>query len=155
MVKDVPARLADGDRLVVTLRAADSPDVIKDRKSGIFCASSDRNLGECVFRFHEKDNAPRTLGELICETYRKSTMIIRDPDLANIRIHRLKSEDNSEEVVKIDFATIVGSVTAKSSNEEARRLDPPLQWGISWRLRQETRNLRRSGEDLGVSWSAF
>jgi hypothetical protein len=128
-VKDVPARLADGDRVVVSLRAADAPDVVKNRKSGIYCTSPDRIFGECVFRFHEKDNAPRTLCELIAEVYRNSPMVIVDPDLTKIRIRRLKPADDSEDVLIVNLATIAGNVTAKSTKEEVQRLDFPLQWG--------------------------
>jgi len=128
-IKDVPARLADGDRIVVSLRAADAPDVIKNRKSGIYCTSPVRIFGECVFRFHEKDNAPRTLGELIAESYRSSSVIIADPDLSNIQIRRLNPDGHSEEVLRVDLETIAKSVSAKSPDDEVRRLDIPLKWG--------------------------
>jgi hypothetical protein len=128
-VKSMPARLANGDRVIIPLRSAGEPESLKNRRSGIFRTIADGVFGECVFRFHEKDNAPRTLGELIAESYRNSPMIAPDPDLSNIRIRRLKREDNSEAVLKIDFARIAGSVSAKTPEDEARRLDVPLEWG--------------------------
>jgi ankyrin repeat protein len=126
VVKFVRARLADGDRIIVPLLPGDDPGALAIRKSGIYRTAPGRLFGECVFRFSEKDNAPRTLGDLIAESYVSSGMVIPDPDLAHIQIHRLKRDSASEELVEINLMAAVQQASVDMPETEARKLDVPL-----------------------------
>jgi ankyrin repeat protein len=128
-VKDLAARLADGDRVVVPLKGVDDAASINDRKSGIFRVAPGRIFGECVFRLHEKDNAPRSLGELIEGSYGGSNLIVPEPDFSNVRVYRLKPDNSGEDTITVNLAKSIDSVSTKTSRQEAIDLDFPLQWG--------------------------
>jgi ankyrin repeat protein len=127
-VKSIPARLADGDRIIVPLLPENDPGALSIRKTGIYRIAPGRLFGECVFRFSEKDNAPRTLGDLIAETYytSPSRMIIPDPDLAHVQIHRLKQESADEEHLEINLIPAIQQVSLEMPEADARKLDVPL-----------------------------
>jgi ankyrin repeat protein len=123
------ARLADGDRVIVPLVKIDDPDALKARRSGVFRAAPGGVFGERVFNLHEKDDAPRTLGELIVESYCNSPLIVPHPDFSNIRIRRLKADASGEETLVVNLNKAIDSVSAKTASKEAAALDTPLQWG--------------------------
>jgi hypothetical protein len=125
-VTNIPARLADGDRVIVTLLPENDPGALSIRKTGIYRTAPGRLFGECVFRFSEKDNAPRTLGDLIAESYLMSGMFIPDPDLAHIQIHRLKRDSATEELLEINLMATVQQASVDMPETEARKLDVPL-----------------------------
>jgi ankyrin repeat protein len=128
-LKNVPARLADGDRIIVPLLPENDPGALAVRKTGIYRTAPGRLFGECVFRFSEKDNAPRTLGDLIAESYLTSQMVIPDPDFARIQIHRLKQDSAAEELLEINLIPAIQQVTVDTPGTEARKLDVPLKPG--------------------------
>jgi ankyrin repeat protein len=123
------ARLANGDRVIIPLVKFDDPDALSARRSGVFRTAPGGVFGERVFHLHEKDDAPRTLGELIVESYRNSLLIVPTPDFSNIRIRRLKPDASGEETLAINLNKAIDSVSAKTSSKEAAALDTPLQWG--------------------------
>ena len=67
------------------------------------------------------------MGEVIAEAYYVSPMVIPQPDLAHLQIHRMKGGD--EETIEIDLASRAAGVNAQTSNEDARKLDVPLVAG--------------------------
>jgi hypothetical protein len=127
-VKEVPARMSDGDRIIIPLRPPDDAEALAKRRKGIFQAAPGRVFGAQIFTWREKDHAPRTLGEFLVESYRASEMVIPDPDLSRIIIHRLKTDTGEEEHLPADFAKAI-STGPDLEPEEARKLDVPLEWG--------------------------
>ncbi len=128
-IKHVPARLADGDALIVPLLPLNAPAAIAQRMKGIYRVSPGRIFGERVFEFTESDDAPRSLGELITEAYKTSEMVVPDPDFSRILIHRLNGANGTEETLTVDLAARIEQVSGKTSEDDARKLDYPLQPG--------------------------
>jgi hypothetical protein len=56
-----------------------------------------------------------------------SHVVIPQPDLAHVRIHRIKGD--AEETLEIDLASRIAGVSAQTSEEDARKLDVPLVAG--------------------------
>jgi ankyrin repeat protein len=129
LVKNLPARLADGDKVIVPLAGFDDPEALKARKAGIFRTAPTGIFGERIFQFHEKDDAPRTLGELIAESDRVSMMVVPEPDFSAIRIRRLKPDGSGEITLTVDLTKAIESISAKTPQKDARALDVPLEWG--------------------------
>jgi len=129
LVRNLPARLANGDKVVVPLLPLNHPEALAARMKGIYRAMPGRMFGDRIFAKSEKDDAPRTLCELIVESYRQGPFVVANPDFAHIRIHRLNADASAEESVEVDLASRIPSVTAQTSSAEAAKLDVPLQWG--------------------------
>jgi ankyrin repeat protein len=128
-VKDIPARLGDGDRIIMPLRAANNADAIARRRLGIFQTAPGRLLGQRVFEWKQKDNTARTLGEFLMQSYLAGEMIVPAPDLSKIALHRLKGDSGEEETLRIDFTKATAAVSNATTYEQARALDVPLRWG--------------------------
>jgi len=128
-IKELLARLADGDRVIIPLLPADDVEALKARRTGIFRATTNRVFGDQTFRLGDMDDAPRTLGDLILEGERRSDMLIPEPDLANIRIHRLKADGAAEETLQINLQATIDTITTETPYAEVRKLDVPLRWG--------------------------
>ncbi len=65
-VKPLPARLADGDRIIIPLRDAHKPATVADRRTGIFRVAPGGLPGERVFQWSKDDPRPYTLCESFC-----------------------------------------------------------------------------------------
>lgn len=128
-IRELPARFADGDTLVIPLLKASDAAALAKRRAGIFRAAPGRIFGDRIFNLTERDDAPRTLGEFVTCAYISSSMVIPNPDLSHIKIHRLKGDDGSEETIEVDFNAKANQVDARSEEEAARKLDVPLQPG--------------------------
>ena len=128
-VKELPARIGDGDTIIIPLRSASAPEALSKRRTGIFQTAPGRVLGQQVFQRKSEDGATRTLGEFLMQSYLTGEMIVPLPDFAKIVIYRLKGESGEEEKLTIDFTKAIAAATDKSPAKDARALDVPLQWG--------------------------
>ena len=128
-VKDLPARLADGDQIIIPLRPPDDADALARRRAGIFQAAAGRVLGQRIFESKAQENTPPTLCEFLMQSYLFGEMIVPLPDLSKITIHRLKGEAGEEETLSIDLRKAIASVSNQTTPEESRALDVPLHWG--------------------------
>jgi hypothetical protein len=128
-VKPLPATLADGDRVSIALLPATDAAALAERRGGIYRVAPGCLLGERVFRLTASDNAPRTLCEVVAESYQHSRMVVPQPDLARIRIHRLKADGSGEETLEVDLVSPAAKVSAQTPGPEVRKLDVPLIWG--------------------------
>jgi hypothetical protein len=63
------------------------------------------------------------------QSYLTSPMVVPEPDLARIVIHRSKGDAGEEEQIAVDLRRAISSLTAQTTAEQARQLDVPLQWG--------------------------
>ncbi len=147
-VKELPARLADGDRVVIPLRAANDPEALNQRRSGIFRAAPGRVFGERVFERKHDDPVPRTLCELIAESYAGSPMIVPHPDFSRITIHRLNGDSGEEEAIAVDLSEAVRKVEVQTPEADVRAHDIILQWGDMVEIAQI------NGVDPGA-WTGF
>ena len=134
-VRDLPARIGDGDRIVIPLRPATDPEALARRRTGIFQAAPGRVLGQRVFAWKEQDPGPRTLGEFLMQSYLAGEMVVPLPDLSKIAIHRLKGDVAEEETVTVDLAKAISEVRSSTLPASARASDVPLQWGDVVELR--------------------
>lgn len=146
-IQSIPVRLADGDQLTVPLLPAKA-ELTAARKSGIYRTTANRILSERIFRQQPLDGVPRTLGELVTESYILSEMVISDPDFSNIRIHRLKNDQGEEEIIPVDWSKAIANVTVDTPAEEMRKVDVELQWGDVVEINSRTKD----GSD---DWSGF
>ncbi len=103
-VKRIPGRLANGDTVVVPLRSPADGEAGNWRKDGIFVFASGRGLGERAFYKDLPEQKPYTLCEVLMHCYADSRMIIPNPDLSHLTIHRLKENGTGEEEIVVDLA---------------------------------------------------
>ena len=128
-VKELPARIGDGDTIIIPLRPVSAPEVLSKRRTGIFQTAPGRILGQQVFQRRTEDGATRTLAEFLMQSYLEGEMIVPLPDFSKISIYRLKGESGEEEKLSIDFTKAIAAATDKIPAKDARALDVPLQWG--------------------------
>ena len=126
--KPPSARLADGDRLIIPLLPAADPAALAARRKTINLAAADRLFAETVFTRFEDDENPHTLAEFLMQAYIQP-LLVPNPDLSRIVIHRLSGSGAEEEHIPVDFAGSVHSVSPDAAPEELRRHDLSLQWG--------------------------
>ena len=122
------ARLADGDRVIIPLLPAEDPAARAARRKTISFAAPGWLFVETVFTRFEDDADPSTLGELLMQAYTQP-LLIPNPDLSKIVIHRLSEDGAGEEHLSVDFTAIIDSTLPDAAAEEIRRHDPPLRWG--------------------------
>jgi hypothetical protein len=128
-VKDLPARIGDGDRIVIPLCTANDPEALTRRRGAIYQISQRTPFGERIFTRNDEDSRARTLCEFLMQTYLTSEMVIPQPDLSNITVHRLKGEDGDEEEIAVDLVKAIAATTKNTALEVASAADVPLQWG--------------------------
>ncbi len=122
------AQLADGDRLIIPLLPAQDSAALAARRRTISFAAPGRLFAETVFTRFEDDTDPSTLGELLMQAYTQP-LLVPNPDLSKIVIHRLSEAGAGEEHVSVDFTAIINSTLPDAAAEDIRRHDPPLRWG--------------------------
>ncbi len=128
-VKQLRARLADGDTIVIPIPSVPGSKSLAARRKAIFRAAPGRLFGDLVFQQSEGDPAGRTLAEVVSRAYH-SEMVVPNPDFAHIVIHRLKEDSNEEDSVLVDLAAIIRSRDwSESILDDARAADVALQWG--------------------------
>lgn len=120
-VKKSAARLADGDRLTIPLREGE----VTARRGGIWFAAPGRIFATEVFAKRRYELGAHTLGELLMQAY-LGPMVIPNPDLSRIVIHRLKADGLDEEAIPVDLLKVI---LDSGANAEVRLLDPRLEWG--------------------------
>ncbi|HEX8297249.1 MAG TPA: ankyrin repeat domain-containing protein [Chthoniobacteraceae bacterium] len=123
----IEARLADGDHLIVPLLPAQPS--LAERRRHLYRAAPGRVFVEPIFTASPAQERPNTLAELLMQSYLTSRMVVPQPDLARIVIHRLKGDAGEEEKIAVDLRRAISSLTAQTTAEQARQLDVPLQWG--------------------------
>jgi len=75
-------------------------------------------------------------------------MVIPDPDLSKIRIHRVKNDQGEEEIIPVDWSNAVKNVTVDTEPGEVRKGNIELQWGDVVEINS------RPGDRL-LDWSGF
>lgn len=129
LVKRMPSRLADGDRLIIPLAPAGDPPALAARRSAIRFGARGLLFAQPVFLAGPQEIGARTLGELLMQAYLHPTMIPAAPDFSKIIIHRLKGSDGEEEAILVDLAQSIAALDLTAPAENARQADVPLRWG--------------------------
>jgi len=128
-VKELPARIGDGDTIIIPLRPANSAEALAARRTSIFQTAPGRILGQQIFQRKNQGGSHRTLGEFLMQSYLAAEMIVPLPDLSKIVIYRLKAESGEEEKLNIDFTKATAVASNAIPTVQARALDFPLEWG--------------------------
>ena len=127
-VKRIPVWLADGDRLVIPLSSATDAEALAARRNTISFEGAGGLFIQPVFTRSPDDVSTHTLGELLMQAY-LSPMVIPNPNLSKLIIHRLTGNGAEEEYKPVDLTqTILASQTVYNA-QTLRQGDLPLQWG--------------------------
>jgi len=130
MPNELLAQLQDGDHLVIHTRPANDPVALEERKSGIFRLTESGLFSELAFRKTKENPLPATLCEVITQAYDGRRILVPNPDLQHIVIHRQRVETGEEEKIPVDLLqTIRKSRESEPTREEAAKWDVPLEWG--------------------------
>ncbi len=129
LVKRMPSRLADGDRLVIPLAPAGEPQALAARRSAIRFGARDLLFAQPVFVWRPEEIGARTLGELLMQAYLNRSMVPTIPDLSKITIHRLKGDGGEEEGLPVNLAQSIAALDLTGPAENARKADVSLRWG--------------------------
>jgi hypothetical protein len=101
-IKRLPAQFANGDRLVIPMLPIDDPDALAARRTMIALAVPGDTFAEPVFAGKPDDLCKHTLGEFVMQAY-LDPMIVPNPDLTHIVIHRLSGSGSAEQDIPVDL----------------------------------------------------
>ena len=130
-IRKVDVWLADGDRLSIPMIPADDPRVleaVKNRYQTICLAAPGGLFAQKMFTRPPDNSATHTLGELLMQAY-LSPMVIPNPNLSKIVIHRLTGNGAEEADLAVDLTQTILAAPPASGQAGPRQTDLPLQWG--------------------------